>query len=458
MNVIWVISDTLRCDHLGAYGNKTIHTPSLDAFAAKSVRFDRHYIAGFPTMPTRADYLTGRWTMTYMLWEPLFDDEVTLPQRLSKKGIQTAAIVDTPFYVRNGMNYDRGFQTFEEITGQLSGVRTLGKGEDKVNIMSRKVPEFECCAPKTLMKSMQWLENHYNEPPFFLYIDMWDPHEPWDAPWYYTELYWPGYDGRQVRPLYGYWPNFPGYTEEKIQKAHAAYCGEVTMVDTWFGHFMRQVENMGLLKDTMVIFTSDHGYQFGEHGGFFGKMIMARDPKTGEEIPAIWGHSLGYEEVTSIPLFIYVPGVEPGVYSGLTSAVDLMPTVMEIMGQEIPSLVDGQSLLPKIHDRALPGRDYVVSAHPFMNAGESVSSVDGIPRLTERDSSATITTDEWTLLYTTEAGLSELYNVKTDPKQEKNIVKGHPDKANELHQLLVKFMKENNMPDKLINPRLHLEI
>ena len=79
MNVIWVISDSLRRDHVGAYGNKDIITPSLDAFAAKAVRFDRHYIAGFPTMPTRADYLTGRWTMSYMQWEPLFKDELLLP-------------------------------------------------------------------------------------------------------------------------------------------------------------------------------------------------------------------------------------------------------------------------------------------------------------------------------------------------------------------------------------------
>ena len=71
MNVIWIVADTFRQDHLGAYGKKPILTPSLDALAAKSYLFTRHYAAGFPTMPTRADHALGRWTMSFMGWEPL---------------------------------------------------------------------------------------------------------------------------------------------------------------------------------------------------------------------------------------------------------------------------------------------------------------------------------------------------------------------------------------------------
>ena len=71
MNVIWIVADTFRRDHIGAYGNSTIRTPALDGLAARSVRFDGHYAAGFPTMPTRADHQTGRWTMSFMGWEPL---------------------------------------------------------------------------------------------------------------------------------------------------------------------------------------------------------------------------------------------------------------------------------------------------------------------------------------------------------------------------------------------------
>ncbi len=464
MNVIWVISDTLRRDHVGAYGNKEIITPSIDAFAARSVRFDRHYIAAFPTMPTRADYLTGRWTMSYMQWEPLFKDEVTLPELLSAKGINTAAIVDTPFYIRRGMNYDRGFRTFTEITGQMHiewrGDRKTGEGEVAHDIYGGEVRhdwryEADYFAPRTFAAAMKWLEHHYKED-FFLYVDTWDPHEPWDPPLYYSQLYWPDHDGEQARPIYGYWQDVPGMTLEKVKKAHAAYCGEVTMVDTWFGYFMRHLENLGLLKNTMVMFTSDHGYYFGEHGGLVGKMVFAKDKKTGRPVTGIWSRSPFYEEVTNTPLLIYMPGVAPTVYKNLTSAIDLMPTVMDAMGQAIPSLVDGKSLLPMIKNTSLAGREYVVSAHPFINAGETLRSIDDYPRLTEKDSTATVTTKEWTLLYNTEPGMSELYNLKSDPRQEKNVIKEHPDKARELHKLLVKYMRETNLSEHLLKPRLEL--
>ena len=81
--------------------------------------------------------------------------------------------------------------------------------------------------PKTFMSAMRWLEQHYKED-FFLYVDTWDPHEPWDAPAYYTELYWPGYDGELVLPVYGNWHDVSGYREEQLSKGHATYCGEIT--------------------------------------------------------------------------------------------------------------------------------------------------------------------------------------------------------------------------------------
>jgi arylsulfatase A-like enzyme len=466
MNVIWIISDTLRRDHVGVYGNKNIRTPSLDAFASKSVRFDRHYIASFPTMPARADYMTGRWTMSYMQWEPLSKDELRLPILLSDQGYHTAAVVDTPFYTRRGMNYDIGFHSFIEILGQLDlgfkGGKDAKSGGGMSNALYGDVRkswrrESDCFAPQTFIRSMEWLERHYKED-FFLYIDTWDPHEPWEAPAYYTELYDPDYDGEIVRPLYGYWQDAPGYSEEKVKKAHATYCGEVTMVDTWFGDFMRRVENLSLTENTAIIVTSDHGYYFGEHNGLFGKMVFARDKETGMPKTGIWSHSPFYEEVTAIPCLIYIPGIPASTYSGLTSAVDFMPTVLDILDMEIPSSVEGESMMPRMKDPSLPGREYVVSAHPFINAGDSLRSVDGFDRLTEKDSTATVTTDEWTLLYNTEPGLSELYHLPSDPRQEKNVISDHEDKARELHQLLVKYMRETKIASDILERRLELRL
>ena len=119
MNVIWIVADTFRRDHLGAYGDNVIRTQSLDALATKSVRFDGHYAAGFPTMPTRADHFTGRWTFSFMGWEPVPEDAVTLAQILAESGIHTAAVVDTPFYWRHGMNYDRA-KSFSPTSARLA--------------------------------------------------------------------------------------------------------------------------------------------------------------------------------------------------------------------------------------------------------------------------------------------------------------------------------------------------
>ena len=214
------MSDTLRQDHVGAYGKTEIRTPSLDALAARSVRFDRHYAAAFPTMPARADYVTGRWTMSHIGWEPLPNGTTTLAQLLTASDVHTAAVVDTPFYLRNGMNYDRGFSTFLTHAGQSPSIVRPGLPLEAFD--TRAVWRYESDRPvaQTMIKATEWLQRHYKEE-FFLYVDTWDPHEPWVAPSYYTELYMPDYDGEIVYPLYNRWQEVPGYTEERLNKAHA---------------------------------------------------------------------------------------------------------------------------------------------------------------------------------------------------------------------------------------------
>ncbi len=467
MNVIWIVSDTVRRKDVGVYGNQKIRTPSIDALAAKSVRFERHYAASFPTMPTRADFMTGRWTLSFMQWTPIPPGNVLLAELLRDADINTAAVVDTPFFVRDGMNYDRGFTTFNEIPDHYF----VAKGgynpphSPYRKLLERRPPyplDSDCFAPKTFNKAMEWLTLNYKEN-FFLYIDTWDPHEPWNAPIYYTEPYWPGYDGEVIMPFYQYLKEVPGFTEEKLKKAHAAYCGEISMVDTWIGNLLRQVEYMDLMENTAIIFTTDHGFYFGEHG-IFGKMLFAREP---EEISTIasnvrsvgsWARSPLYEEVAAIPLTIYVPGVEPGVYSGLTSVVDLMPTILDLFGQEIPSYVEGKSLLPSVKDTSKPGREHVITSCPFINAGDTDQLVDHLLRKCVVPSMATITTDEWSLLHDCEPGGSELYNLKSDPDQERNVISQNTGIARDLHKLLVEFMRDTNVPQRLVEPRLELKI
>ncbi len=308
---------------------------------------------------------------------------------------------------------------------------------------------------------MEWLQLHHKED-FFLYVDTWDPHEPWDAPSYYTELYLPDYDGEVVQPAYGLWQDIPGYTREKVGKAHATYCGEVTMVDTWTGYLLRMVENMGLMDNTAIIFTSDHGFYFGEHGGLFGKLTFAKRPDgtlyRWVDREGVWDFSPLYEELALVPLTVYVPGAAPGVYGGLTSAVDLMPTVLSIMDQEMPQWVEGDSLLPNVHDRSLPGREFTVTTMPFANPGDPVHSVDDLRRRLVHAPVTTITVDEWSLLYSTDEGRSELYHLPSDPLQHKNVISSNTEVAKDVHRYLVKLMRETNLAGALQRARLDLRV
>ena len=134
-------------------------------------------------------------------------------------GFHTAASVDTPYYLRNGMNYDQGFQSFFMNRGQdtmWSLVPSPGYHNEALDVRDAWQFESDRCAPRTFTTAMEWLEQHYKED-FFLYIDTWDPHEPWDAPDYYTELYYPDYDGELMLPVYGNWHDVPG-----LQRGDAA--------------------------------------------------------------------------------------------------------------------------------------------------------------------------------------------------------------------------------------------
>ena len=122
-NVVVIVADTFRRDHIGAYGNPYIKTPYLDSFARQSAVFDYHVASSFPTMPARADILTGTFSYTHMGWEPLPSHLATLPGVMSGAGYTTMGVVDTPFYIRNGFGYDRGFDDFIWVRGQGDDTR-----------------------------------------------------------------------------------------------------------------------------------------------------------------------------------------------------------------------------------------------------------------------------------------------------------------------------------------------
>jgi arylsulfatase A-like enzyme len=122
-NVVLIVADTFRRDHLGAYRNTRISTPYLDEFARSSAVFDYHVVSSFPTMLAWEDIFTGTFSYAHMGWEPLPRHLLTLPEVLSGGGYLTMGIVDTPFFIRNGFGYDRGFDDFIWVRGQGDDTR-----------------------------------------------------------------------------------------------------------------------------------------------------------------------------------------------------------------------------------------------------------------------------------------------------------------------------------------------
>ena len=135
-----------------------------------------------------------------------------------------------------------------------------------------------------------------------------------------------------------------------------------------------------------------------------------------------------------------------------------MPSVLDLMEVEIPPSVQGKSLLPAMQDTSLPGREYTVSSIPFANPGDPVHSVDNLLRPLSNHPVTTITAGDWSLLYSPHYNQSGLYNLGSDPGQLKDVMGTNTDDAKELHKLLVRFMNETNVPDRLKKPRLELRV
>lgn len=451
MNVILIVSDTFRYDHLGYSGNNQIRTPYLDRFAEKCVVFDRYYANSFPTVPARADLVTGKYTFTFMGWRPLPSNETTLAQLLTGQGYLTMAVVDTPFITKEGYNYDRGFQDFIYVRGQ--SVHTA-EGRD---VRPYRFLETDYAAPATMLTAERWLQRHYKEN-FFFYVDTWDPHEPWDAPSWYTELYYPGYDGRIVQPCYGKYKE-RGVSEDDLRIAHACYCGEVTMVDRWVGRLLGTVEALNLMDKTAIIFTSDHGFYFGEHG-YFGKTVFNYDFITGQSKGAkkqlyIYRSPL-YEEVAHIPLLVYVPGYKPRRADAIVSLADIVPTILDLAQVEIPGHVQAKPMTSILEGEDNIGKEFAVTSHALYNPGEVTRAVDTLEKGVLEPLPATITTKSWSLIYSSQGQPSELYHLPSDPRQEKNVFQDNLEIAKEIHHKFVSFLEEKGTESHLIEPRRRL--
>ena len=441
MNVVVIVCDTLRRDHLGAYGNGWIHTPHLDRFAAESVVFDGHHAGSFPTMPARADLMTGRLSCAFMTWEPLPRDLPTVAEAFTAAGYLTTAIVDTPFYVRNGFGYDRGFHDFVWIRGQGDSSRL----EERADARATWVGEGDRYAARTMSAAGEWLERHLDEQ-FFLVVDTWDPHEPWNPPAYYTRRYLADYAGEEVQPPYAKWRE-AGLSERDLEVAHATYCGEVTMVDRWVGSLLEKIELVGIADRTTVVVTSDHGFYFGEHG-YLGKSVWVEEARTQTWSPL-------YGELTRLPLFMRVPGVPAARRSALTSTPDLAPTLLDLAGLDSPAGATAPSFAAVLRGDAPDAhRPFVISSWPLgYQKGRISIAVDSSPRTVSRDLPLTITTSTQSAVVGGPDDPVELYDLVNDPAESENMAAAAPERVAELLGDAIEVLRAEGASPELLAPR-----
>ncbi len=383
MNYIMICLDSLRQDHIGAYGG-CAQTPHMDKLAEESAVFSRLRSEALPTVPVRRALCTGVRVFPWEFrprpkgiynrhsgWLPLREEDVTLAEHLAERGYVTGMVIDVYHLMKPAMNFHRGMSSFEFIRGQELDRFSSGPLPDgaldryvpedareqrvavlqqymqnqyramaSADIAGRREEDHQCA--RVFQTAMNWLEMNAAHDGFYLWVDSFDPHEPWDVPDKYIEMYDPGYEGKEW-----IYPNIlacADMTAEEIAHAKALYAAEVTMVDHWLGKFLAKIDEVGLRDNTLVVLLSDHGKIVGEFENF--GMSNKDTSRYLYDVPLMVRHPEGIGAGTRLEQWVY--------------DIDITATALDVLGEDPLEDVDGRSFWPlitgeveKLHDHAV---------------------------------------------------------------------------------------------------------
>ncbi len=312
-DVLFIVIDTLRADHLPGYGYADGHTPNLDRFAQDAVRFDQHFANASWTRPSFASMLSGRYVASHRVMskdDALPAELTTVAEAMGASGYQTAGFV-TNYNVTPYFQFDQGFDHYHYLEPEF----VLGANDAQaklllVQIARRVIERFTPARPGSAYRDaatvnrevLSWLDGASDEHPFFLFVAYMDPHDP-----YYVHPY----DGT------------PGYARathqtpapEEAEHLRALYDGEITYWDAQFGRLVAELRRRGLYDRMTIVITSDHGEEFMDHGGY-------------------WHGTTLYDEQVRVPLFVKLPfGTRGGsVVEAWSQSIDLMPSLLAQAG------------------------------------------------------------------------------------------------------------------------------
>ena len=421
-NVLFLISDDLTSTALSCYGNTICRTPNIDRLAAQGTRFTRAFCQGTYCGPSRASFMSGYYphatgVLGYTSPRPAIGDRATWAQHFKNAGYHTARVskiyhMGVPGGIEEGgdgaddpASWTEKFNSpgpewkakgeGETLEGNPDGKRPVVGGNTFV-VVEAEGDDLAHSDGKTAAKAVELLGEHAGKHPFFLAVGFVRPHVPFVAPASYFEPFKP-YDKLPLPPkLPGAWDHIPKaginyktsvnmkMDERRQRKAVGGYYASVAYMDAQVGRVLDALEKSGQADNTIVIFTSDHGYHLGEHD--FWAKVSLRD------------------ESAMVPLIIKVPGKKPAVCRSLVELLDLFPTTARLCGLDAPARLQGRDISRMFDDPKHSVRDAAFSVAP--------SSKGFLLR-----------EDQWAYIqYAEDASRGvELYDVVKDPAQHTNL-------------------------------------
>jgi len=486
-NILLIQTDQQTAETLSLYGNPVLQTPALERLAEKGVVFELAFCNYPACSPSRSSMFTGRYASTigvhanHMLINP---NETTLPQVLKENGYQTAIIGKNHAFMNDaaGSYYPDSVpekasllrQVFDYVRLAEHGHMVDGYRNDPESIAAHEWARRNCwnsplghganparpekCGTYLLGQSMVDYLEKGREPgkPFFAWLSFPDPHTPYQVPEPYASMIDPAdvplppkdnLDGKPERQkVMHVMDAMDRADDDLIRKVRAIHYGMIKFIDDTLATLFAKMESLGLMENTIIVFTSDHGDSMGAHG-------------------LIQKHNGFYDSFTHVPFIVYAPGYEGPKRTGhMVELVDVMPTLLEMAGVPVPYGCQGRSLAPLLRSQ----RDYVPREYVVMESGEEgespkLADMTGRPEhpfderyfvwCAYRDAwlgkGKSIRTRDWKLnIYAN--GEGELYDMKSDPHELTNLF-GDPAYDPIVHRLERKLLlwsmaKEDRLP------------
>lgn len=437
-NIIYILADDLGYGDLSSYGQKKFTTPNIDRLASQGMLFTQHYSGSTVCAPSRSALMTGMHTGHTVVrgnkeiqpegQHPIPENTYTIAEALKKAGYTTGAFGKwgLGFPKSEGDPNNQGFDTFFGYNCQRLGHNYypdhLWSNQDSIVLVGNKGKEDGVYAPELIhAKTLQFLEDNRNKP-FFLYVPSIIPHAELAAPEAYMlkhrGKYPPemSYKGVDDGPTFNQGP----YRSQK--ETHAAFAAMVQLLDNQVGEIMDKVEELGIVDNTIIVFTSDNGPH--EEAGADPEYFDSNGPFKGVKRDL-------YEGGIRVPMIVSWPGkIASNTKTDHVSAFwDIFPTVSEIAGVDVPNNLDGISFLPTLlGDEKQLNHEYLY--WEFHEKGGRQAVRKGHWKAVR-----------YNVLKDPGAPL-ELYNLSEDIGEENNIAEEHPDIIVEME----KIFKEARTP------------